>query len=233
MRRAQSVRGYTNGRSSLQLATDDMGTLTEGDERPEDGLRKKLLEKDRENDKLRTQIQMLQVQLSQRPPVEAVQELQREYKNLELLLQGTQRENERCMGELERSKMQVKHLEQALTDLAGPNWKNNIAIPALSAGRLDSPTRPASRSAHSRDRSSTSGLGAMNANSQNQQQSEQQKKSVEATIAYIEQVKLMILGIDQKLESKEAEVAAGIKHAQAESSRFEEMRKQVLSATKP
>ena len=28
-----------------------MGILTEGDERPEDGLRKKLLEKDRENDK--------------------------------------------------------------------------------------------------------------------------------------------------------------------------------------
>jgi hypothetical protein len=78
--------------------------------------------------------------------VEAVQELQREYKNLELLLQGTQRENERCMADLDRwgvhcerwscgirslirlvlsprSKMQVKHLEQALTDLAGPNWK--------------------------------------------------------------------------------------------------------------
>ena len=29
-----------------------MGTLTEGDERSEDGLRKKLLEKDRENDKV-------------------------------------------------------------------------------------------------------------------------------------------------------------------------------------
>jgi len=29
-----------------------MGALTEGDERPEDGLRKKLLEKDRENDKV-------------------------------------------------------------------------------------------------------------------------------------------------------------------------------------
>jgi hypothetical protein len=29
-----------------------MGVLTEGDERSEDGLRKKLLEKDRENDKV-------------------------------------------------------------------------------------------------------------------------------------------------------------------------------------
>lgn len=52
MRRAQSVRNHTNGRPSLQLGTDDLGILTEGDERPEDGLRKKLLEKDRENDKV-------------------------------------------------------------------------------------------------------------------------------------------------------------------------------------
>lgn len=52
MRRAQSVRNHTNGRPSYQHATDDMGILTEGDERPEDGLRKKLLEKDRENDKV-------------------------------------------------------------------------------------------------------------------------------------------------------------------------------------
>lgn len=51
MRRAQSVRNHTNGRPSFQLGMDDMGVLTEGDERSEDGLRKKLLEKDRENDK--------------------------------------------------------------------------------------------------------------------------------------------------------------------------------------
>ena len=146
--------------------------------------------------------------------------------------------------------MQVKHLEQALTDLAGPNWKglsfpprmvvegrrsdergfleqNNIAIPVLSTGRLDSPTRPASRSAHSKDRSSGSGPGA----NANQQQSEQQRKSIEGTIAQIEQIKLMILGMDQRLESREAEIAANIKRAQGESNRFEEMRKQVLSAT--
>lgn len=38
----------------------------------------------------------------QRPPVEAVQNLEKEYKNLELILQGTQRENERAMMELDR-----------------------------------------------------------------------------------------------------------------------------------
>jgi len=52
MRRAHSVRNHVNGRTPFQLGADDMGALTEGDERPEDGLRKRLLEKDRENDKV-------------------------------------------------------------------------------------------------------------------------------------------------------------------------------------
>lgn len=108
-------------------------------------------------------------------------------------------------------------------------WQNNIAIPALSAGRLDSPVRPASRTAHFKDRSSASVSSPTNTNAQ--QQAEEQKKSMEAAIAHVEQVKLMILGMDQRLESREGEIAANIKRAQAESSRFEEMRKQVLSAT--
>lgn len=43
----------------------------------------------------------------------------------------------------------------------------------------------------------------------------------------------MILGMDQRLETREGEVAANIKRAQMESSRFEEMRKQVLAAANP
>lgn len=51
---------------------------------------------------LQIQIQALQAQLAQRPPLEKIQALAKEYTNLELILQGTQRENERCMAELER-----------------------------------------------------------------------------------------------------------------------------------
>lgn len=51
---------------------------------------------------LKIQIQSLQGQLAQRPPLETVQALEKEYTNLEILLQGTQRENERCMAEMER-----------------------------------------------------------------------------------------------------------------------------------
>jgi hypothetical protein len=50
MRRAQSVRHYA--RPSLALASDDLGVLKEGDESTEDVLRRQLLDKDRENDKV-------------------------------------------------------------------------------------------------------------------------------------------------------------------------------------
>lgn len=50
MRRAQSVKNYA--RPSLALASDDLGVLREGDETNEDVLRRLLLEKDRENDRV-------------------------------------------------------------------------------------------------------------------------------------------------------------------------------------
>ncbi|KAG2354957.1 hypothetical protein BDR07DRAFT_1304564, partial [Suillus spraguei] len=101
MRRAHSVRNY--GKTPLAAAADDLGILREGDEPTiEDVLRRQLLDKDRENDKLQSTILTLQQQLTLRPPIERIQELEKEYKNLDLILQGTQRENERCMAELDR-----------------------------------------------------------------------------------------------------------------------------------
>ena len=123
MRRAQSVRHY-NRASVPTTGTNDMGVVKEDpEESTEVSLRRQLLDKSKENDKvcgpptlvtllpilicsfpmqLRDQIQALQAQLAQRPPIEAIQELRKEYSNLELILQGTQRENERAMTELER-----------------------------------------------------------------------------------------------------------------------------------
>jgi hypothetical protein len=54
MRRAQSVRHYA--RPSLALASDDLGMLREGAESDEDVLRKQLIEKDRECDRVRRTI---------------------------------------------------------------------------------------------------------------------------------------------------------------------------------
>ncbi|KAG1795513.1 hypothetical protein EV424DRAFT_1334711 [Suillus variegatus] len=127
MRRVQSVRNY--GKTPLVLPADDLGILREGDEPSiEDVLRQQLLDKDRENDKLQSMILMLQQQLTLRPPIERIQELEKEYKNLDLILQGTQRENERCMAELDRVKTREKMLEQALAKFAGENWQ--VCTPA-------------------------------------------------------------------------------------------------------
>jgi len=204
MRRAQSVRHY--GRPSLALGADDLGMLKEApEETAEDVLRRQLIEKDRECDKLQTQIQSLQAQLAQRPPLDAVQALQKEYTNLEILLQGTQRENERCMAELERGKTREKMLERELERLAGVNWQTTLNIapsstPAVAprAGpEANAPTQP---------------------------------HSAEATMAHIEQVRLLILGMEQRLQSREDKLLKTIERAESEGSRFEERKKQLLSA---
>ncbi|GBE77592.1 hypothetical protein BKA93DRAFT_781660 [Sparassis latifolia] len=206
MRRAQSVRHYA--RPSLALGADDLGMLKESpDESIEDVLRRQLLEKDRENDKLQTQIQTLQAQLAQRPPLEAVQAMQKEHTNLEILLQGTQRENERCMAELERERTRQKMLERELERLAGANWQANLDITSSSAV----PTR---------HRSGT----------QSSIFAQAQASKQEASTTQIEQVRLLILGMEQRLQSREEKLLQTVEHAEAEGSRFEEMRKQALTA---
>lgn len=52
--------------------------------------------------KLKTQILQLQEQLARRPSIERVQAVEKEYAQLDILLQGTQRENEKSMSELAR-----------------------------------------------------------------------------------------------------------------------------------
>ncbi|KAI0368925.1 hypothetical protein BV20DRAFT_968732 [Pilatotrama ljubarskyi] len=216
MRRAQSVRHYA--RPSLAVGADDLGVLKE-DESVEDVLRRQLLEKDRECDKLHIQVQALQAQLAQRPPLETVQALEKEYTNLEILLQGTQRENERCMAELERGKAREKLLERELEKLAGANWQANLELAA------PTPTstfhaRAASLISPGRSNPSSPSAGT--------KASQHDGASVDATMAYIEQVKLLILGMEQRLQSREDKLVKHIERAEAEGARYEEVRKQAL-----
>ncbi|TFY60750.1 hypothetical protein EVJ58_g4954 [Rhodofomes roseus] len=161
---------------------------------------------------LQTQVQSLQAQLAQRPPLNAVQELQKEYTNLDILLQGTQRENERCMAELERGKVREKMLERELEKLAGANWQANLNIvPAATSSALSS------RSEASAAQSVPADSRAANA-------------TAETTMAHIEQVRLLILGMEQRLQFREEKLAKTIERAEAEGARCEQSQ-QVLSAT--
>lgn len=54
--------------------------------------------------------------------------------------------------------------------------------------------------------------------------------TVEGTMAHIEQVRLLILGMEQRLQSREEKLVKTIQRAEAEGTRFEQS-KQVLSAS--
>ena len=55
--------------------------------------------------------------------------------------------------------------------------------------------------------------------------------TTDATMAQIEQVRLLILGMEQRLQSREEKLVKSIEKAEEEGSRFEEIRKQVMSTT--
>ncbi|RXW23076.1 hypothetical protein EST38_g2759 [Candolleomyces aberdarensis] len=312
MRRAQSVRHYA--RSSIALASDDLGMLREGTETDEDILRRQLIEKDRECDKLNTLVQTLQAQLAVRPPLEDVQALQKEYKNLELILSGTQRENERCMSELERVKQREKLLERKLCELVGENWQSSLDIPSVNTSLLGNPLQPI-RSAGHHQRSHTissspvttlSGMYSANRHSpspslrggkgrrgsyyshdngssasqdqvrdslleegpdspvtqrrkpqrrsrrgrdddgdedvdddeeddeddDNEDSAERQREKEEQRamlFSHIEQVKLLVLGMEQRLQTREGELKKNVDRAEREGGRFEVLRRELDS----
>ncbi|KAF5361198.1 hypothetical protein D9758_009028 [Tetrapyrgos nigripes] len=229
MRRAQSVRNYT--KPSLALGADDLGVLREGDESNEDVLRRQLLEKDRECDRLQTQIQTLTDQLSQRPPLEQVQELEREYRDLELLLNGTQRENEKFMAEIERGKTREKMLERELSKLAGENWQANLdfepSFNASTIGTIGTMRRhhrnntigPGSSSTSVVAQSTPATPSSIRELSSDQQQQQQ-------LAAHLEQVRLLVVGMDQRLQGREEKLKQQMKKAEQESGRFDRLRKE-------
>ncbi|KIJ66592.1 hypothetical protein HYDPIDRAFT_174631 [Hydnomerulius pinastri MD-312] len=218
MRRAQSVRNYA--RPSLALGADDLGVLREGDEPIEDTLRRQLLDKDRENDKLQTTILTLQAQLAQRPPIETIQELEKEYKNLDLILQGTQRENERCMTELERVRTREKMLEQALAKLAGENWQSVLEINPPSSTFA---ARAVMGSMFSRATPPPPADPSDSAPAASQ-------ASVEATLAQMEQIRFLVLGMEQRMQEREDKLTKTIERAEAQEVKCETLRNEVLPA---
>jgi len=224
MRRAQSVRHYTRASVSHVPTTgaDDLGVLKEAPEESTDVmLRRQLLDKSKENDKLQDQIRTLQAQLAQRPPIGAIQELRKEYSNLELILQGTQRENERAMTELERSRQREKLLERELERLAGSNWQANLDIaPAAVSSPLGSRTATSLFSPSMQHIASPpAGDGSPST-----------KVSVEATMAQVEQVRLLVLGMEERLRMREEKLVKTMEKADQESHKFEVLRKDALAA---
>ncbi|ESK96757.1 hypothetical protein Moror_6687 [Moniliophthora roreri MCA 2997] len=220
-RKAQSVRHFA--RPSLAIGADDLGVLREGDESNEDVLRRQLLNKDKECDELKMKIQILQDQLSQRYTPEQVEDIKKDHQSLELLLQGTQRENERCMAEIERGKMREKMLERELAKLAGENWQSALDI-APRSNTIASPLSTSSRS--SPTRSMTAPITTESPTSISPPDSEQERQRL---AAHIEQVRMLVLGVEQRLQGREEKLISRIEKAEGETKRFEEIRKQITA----
>ncbi|KAJ7731477.1 hypothetical protein B0H14DRAFT_2543759 [Mycena olivaceomarginata] len=221
MRRAQSVRNY--GRPSLAIGADNLGgVLREGNESDEDVLRRQLIEKDREKDRLQTQVETLQAQLAQRPPIETIQRLEKECNSLDLLLNGTQRENERCMAEIERGKTRENILERELARLAGQNWQSALDFPQANAPTLARGTMIHQRSntlnyipSHAQA-AVTPGPSAADAAQRQLQLNHQQAAGA---LAHIEQ---LIMTIEQRLHTREENLVKRIERIESEG-RIEEV----------
>ncbi|KAF5390443.1 hypothetical protein D9757_005300 [Collybiopsis confluens] len=240
MRRAQSVRHRTReslgntsqfgtvGGAGYQLAlhADDLGVLREGDETDADVLRRQLLEKDRECDRLKTNLSLLQSQLTLRPPIEHVQALEREYKDLELLLQGTQRENERCMGEIERMKIREKMLERELARLAGDNWQDTLDISPGVPAAVGTVGRSSTFHQRSNTASSMTGPVGSSPNKSSPAQNPASPPGGDgqdsaALAAHIEKVRLLVLGMETRLSNREGQLQEMVKRAEGEGRRWE------------
>ncbi|KAJ3857486.1 hypothetical protein EV368DRAFT_30111 [Lentinula lateritia] len=227
------------GTGQLALHSDDLGVLREGDESDADVLRRQLLDKDRECDpqlysiqlnvsvyfcQLKTTLSLLQSQLSLRPPVEHVQALEREYKDLELLLEGTQRENERCMGEMERMKIREKMLERELARLAGDNWQSSLDIspfPPAAIGTLG-------RSSAFHQRSNTAPTNTrMDSSSTSSGQTRPGGggggSDPAMLAAHIEKVRLLIMGMETRISKREDHLQEMVKRAESEGRRWQEV----------
>ncbi|EIN14317.1 hypothetical protein PUNSTDRAFT_140635 [Punctularia strigosozonata HHB-11173 SS5] len=218
-RRASTLRNFP--RQSGAHSSDELGLLRETTgETLEESLRRQLTEKDRENDRLRTQIQTLQVQLSQRPAMETIQEMEKEYNNLELLLQGTQRENERCMAELERGKAREKILEQALSKVAGENWQSSLDVSPVGTSAF-----AARLHQHERSNSGNTSLPIRSA-SPAKDSPDMATDPAEVT-AQIEQVRMLILGMEQRLQTREDMLIRNMERAETEGRKFEELKREL------
>ncbi|KIK29834.1 hypothetical protein PISMIDRAFT_648032 [Pisolithus microcarpus 441] len=226
MRRTQSIRTYNKHPSaSTSIVADDLGVLRESSEESVEGvLRKQLLDKDRENDKLQTTILTLQAQLAQRPSIETFQEFEKEHRNLELLLQGTQRENERCMAEIDRMKTREKLLEQALAKVAGENWQVTLSrfhsVLDITPSTSSSARIGMNTYLHRTQPSSVTESSGQSASPT--------PVSVEATRAQFEQVRLLILGMEQRMQEREEKLNKTIERAEAQEMKCEALQKEIL-----
>jgi len=224
MRKSQTVKHFS--RPSLAIGADDLGVVKE-DESPEDSLRRQLLDQERENDRLKGQIVQLQAELVSRPPKEIVDKLEQDNKQLENMLIGSSRENERAMVEKNIALTHIKTLECLLAKVAGPNWEQALEVPPMNMP--DSASRPIG---HQRLNTMTSPIlpSRYAEMSIPHRQSPQQPATSplsandqQSALVQIEQFRMLVLGMEKRFESRAEQLTKTMEMAKKETGRYEEL----------
>ncbi|KAI0079546.1 hypothetical protein K474DRAFT_589663 [Panus rudis PR-1116 ss-1] len=200
MRRSQSVRNH-NARQQATIASDDLGVLRESDETIEDELRRKLFNKERECDEMKARLDKA---------LADIHHLKSELQNSDILLQGTQRENQRELMEHNKTKARLEFTEKSLAKLVGPNWEDMVDLPPPTAFGATSTS------------TIRSGGPSTNANGDTEQ-------DPQAAMNYIENVRLMIIGMEERLDKREQKLQETMHKAQTESAKFQEYQRQILT----
>ncbi|KAG8836356.1 hypothetical protein FRC17_005642 [Serendipita sp. 399] len=205
-RRATTTRGHRLN-SSTAGTFDEMGTLGgKGDGLSEtETLRRELDAYERENSRLRDQILSLQALLTQRPSAEELKAAKETVRNVELLLAGANKENERAMMETERANRRVKILEDELSRLAGENWQTTLDLAPSGRASLDSPERP------------TASAPAA-------------APPTTVTASYLEQMRLLIIGMETHLQAREEELTKTISVAEDKEKQLQALKKTEFSS---
>ncbi|KAG8768698.1 hypothetical protein FRC12_005424 [Ceratobasidium sp. 428] len=174
-------------------------------------------DRDREIARLKDQLASV---MTSRPPIEQMKALQKEYQNLELILQGTQRENERCMAELEKSKRRERLLEAELVKVYGDDWASHINFPTSSPSI--SRALPVSYTGNTTVRQSPP---------PQQQQKPDEVNDTETNAAalneHIEAVRMLVLGMDAKLAERETQINKEMARAEEEAQKAASARKKI------
>ncbi|CAG7853771.1 SubName: Full=Putative uncharacterized protein {ECO:0000313/EMBL:ACT83731.1} [Serendipita indica DSM 11827] len=202
-RRATTVR-HNRLHSSSNAGVDEMGTAIRGESSDIESLMRDLDASERENIRLKDQVLSLQSLLAQRPSPEELKKARETARNVELLLAGANRENERAMMETERANRRIKILEDELARLAGENWQTTLD---LAPGRtsLDAPERPSPAPVSI-------------------------APPPTVTAEYLEQMRLLIIGMETHLQSREEELSKTLSIAEEKEKQLQAMKRPDLSS---
>ncbi|KEP54175.1 putative cytochrome P450 family protein [Rhizoctonia solani 123E] len=224
MRRSNSIRPSTSRSQNLLAnttvtnSTDDVTAYLDESSANINEIvqsRTTIGERDREIAKLKDHITTLTQVVNSRPPLEQVQALQKEYQNLELILQGTQRENERCMAELEKSKRREKTMEAELAKVYGDDWANHLGM-ATSSPSI-SRALPITANVRQSPPPQETNDGPSNA----------------AINEHLEAVRMLVLGMDAKLAEREVRIGKEMARAEEEGQRAASARKKITAKVEP